>query len=808
MGDFDRKATRAIRSLFYGIFFLAPLVLFPKTFELFEFNKLWTIYTIALIILFLWVGKMIVSKKIIITKTPFDIPIALFFLSQVFATFFSIDPYVSFWGYYSRFNGGLLSIGTYIFLYYAFLSNFLPEKESEELEEKINPLYVSFAFISIVVGAFLVSVSEKAGFLQNIFLLLTFITPCIFFIKGFVYPPVKKLFLIMLCSGLVVALWGFTSHFGYDFTCLIFRGSLDVACWTDAFQPTVRLFSTLGQPNWLAAYFSILIPISMALGIYKLTNTKISNETPKQSFLSVVQGKKNIQAFSLIGLSLLFFIEILWSQSQSGYLGILAGLFTFFVGILYFILRHTKIKNIYKNLIIKSSVIIIILFFLTSFFMGNPLQGRIPVLSLSGFMQTFTPTTPLEQKINTKTQPIISPEELGGSDSGKIRLVVWRGALDLFKKHPLFGTGVETFAYSYYSVKPQEHNLLSEWDFLYNKAHNEYINYLATTGAIGFGTYLLMIFWFLIYTVKYLFNRSHINNLPVMLVLALLASYITILVSNFFGFSVVVINLYLFFIPALVLVLTGRIKKTNIPEGEMSPGKALLLIVFGVFCLFLLMQLLNFWFADQNYSMGYNLNRAQQYGQANKYLEDAVNLYPSEDLYKNELALNYAAIALLLTSEKQQEQAQVYLKRAVQMSADVIQRHPKNIVYYKSRVQTLFLLSELDKKYFDEALQALKKAKKLAPTDAKLLYNEGLLYGQKNDYDNAKKAFTRAIELKANYRDARYAMAVYLNQEAKQETNLAQKQKLIHQAQGSLTYILNFINQNDKQASELLENIK
>jgi hypothetical protein len=59
-----------------------------------------------------------------------------------------------------------------------------------------------------------------------------------------------------------------------------------------------------------------------------------------------------------------------------------------------------------------------------------------------------------------------------------------------------------------------------------------------------------------------------------------------------------------------------------------------------------------------------------------------------------------------------------------------------------------------------------------------------------------------------NYRGARYAMAVYLNQEAKQETNLAQKQKLIHQAQGSLTYILNFINQNDKQASELLENIK
>ncbi len=808
MGDFERKATKIIRSLFYGIFFLTPLVLFPKTFELFEFNKLWTIYIISLIILFFWVGKMIVSKKLIFTRTPFDIPIALFFLSQVVATILSIDPYVSFWGYYSRFNGGLLSIGTYIFLYYAFLSNFLPEKDSEEFQGKTNSLYILFAFISLVVGAFLVSISENVGFLQNIFLLATFVMPCIFFIKAFVYPPVKKLFLIMISSGLVVALWGFTSHFGYDFTCLIFRGSLDVACWTDAFQPTVRLFSTLGQPNWLAAYFSILIPISMSLGIYRLTNTHETRELSKQNLLSFVKERGNIQAFLLIGLSLLLFIEILWSQSQSGYLGILTGLFTFFAGILYFVLKHTKIKNIYKNRTIKTSAIIIILFFLASFFMGNPLQGRIPLLSLSGFMRTFTPVSPPEQTTNTQTQTVVSPEELGGSDSGKIRLVVWRGAFELFKKHPLFGTGVETFAYSYYSVKPQEHNLLSEWDFLYNKAHNEYINYLATTGIVGLGTYLFMIFWFLFYTIKYLFKKSYAGNLPVLLILALLASYVTILTSNFFGFSVVIINLYLFFIPALVLVLTGKIKKTNMPEGEMSPGKAFVLIVFGVFCLFLLIQLLNFWFADQNYSMGYNLNRAQQYGQANKYLEDAVNLYPGEDLYKNELALNYAAIALLLTSEKQQQQAQIYLDRAVQMSTDVVQRHPQNIVYYKSRVQTLFLLSDLDKKYFDEALKTLKEAKKLAPTDAKLLYNEGLLYGQKNDYENAKKAFTQALELKSNYRDARYAMAVYLNQQAKQEKNLDQKQKLIHEAQGSLTYILNFINPNDKQAKELLESLK
>jgi putative inorganic carbon (hco3(-)) transporter len=60
-----------------------------------------------------------------------------------------------------------------------------------------------------------------------------------------------------------------------------------------------------------------------------------------------------------------------------------------------------------------------------------------------------------------------------------------KGAWELTKKYPLFGSGVETFAYSYYNVRPVEHNLVTEWDFLYNKAHNEFLNYAATTGFVG-----------------------------------------------------------------------------------------------------------------------------------------------------------------------------------------------------------------------------------------------------------------------------------------------------------------------------------
>jgi O-antigen ligase len=74
--------------------------------------------------------------------------------------------------------------------------------------------------------------------------------------------------------------------------------------------------------------------------------------------------------------------------------------------------------------------------------------------------------------------------------------------------NPLFGTGVETFAFAYYTYRPAQHNMTSEWDYLYNKAHNEYLNYLATIGILGLGSYLLMIRSFSGLQLKSIFSKQ------------------------------------------------------------------------------------------------------------------------------------------------------------------------------------------------------------------------------------------------------------------------------------------------------------
>src|SRR5262245_58143066 len=103
--------------LFHILVLAVPLVFSIHTDELFEFNKMLLTYALTVCIVACWIVRMIVEKRWIWRKTPFDWPVGIFLLSQVLSTIFSMHIRTSWFGYYSRFNGGLLSILTYLALY-------------------------------------------------------------------------------------------------------------------------------------------------------------------------------------------------------------------------------------------------------------------------------------------------------------------------------------------------------------------------------------------------------------------------------------------------------------------------------------------------------------------------------------------------------------------------------------------------------------------------------------------------------------------------------------------------------------------
>ncbi len=813
------RINSAIKLSFTLLIGTVPLAMHPYTSELFEFNKMWLVYIYAIVIFFLWGTKALIQRSLEIRRTPFDIPLVLFVASQFIATVISMDPHTSFWGYYSRFNGGFLSTLSYVFLYYAFVSNFSFSKDDEENEKFNIYLFIAGVF-SFVVGIFIASELSKeyaksgapqVGWMQTFFLIEAIISSFTFFHFAFKFSSLKKLLTILLTSGAVVALWGLPSHFGYDPTCFIFRGTMDVSCWTEAFQPKIRMFSTLGQPNWLAAFLLILIPIASALSVNAAKKVNFRNPLSKSGLIFA----------TYLGLAFLFYLDLGWTLSQSGFVGFWVGniIFVLLFGTLTLRKHNFSLARTLRHKGFLTLLALQVLFLSTMLFTKNPV-AQIYVNSIMQRVSQSQPTaspapTPAANQPAPPAQPAL---EAGITGSGDIRKIVWKGAIQIWKAYPVFGSGVETYAFAYYKFRPAEHNLTSEWDYLYNKAHNEFLNYLATTGTFGLGTYLLFIGSFLFFAFKIMHKQMKRQLMGNPLLPAFIGAFVGIMVSNFFGFSVVVVNLLTFFLPLLYWAYTKPTEKyfmipKEATEGYItseSPGtgRIMTIVALGAFSLYSLIFLLNYWNADVHYGLGYNYNRINAFQQANPSLEEAVKMRGGEDLYKNELSVNLAALALTAAQQKDLNTASQYATRAKDLSDEVARDNPNNVVYWKARTRVMFSLAELSASVLPDSVAAIEKARELAPTDAKVVYNQALIYDQVGRKDEARKLLDIAIQLKSNYRDAYYAKALFLTQEAEQEKDTSIKNQKTQEASEILQFVLKNVAPGDKQTEDLLKSIE
>ena len=760
---------RGIEYLFYGLFLLVPLVFAGNTSELFEFNKMWITFGATIAIGFLWFSKMILQRRIVFKRTVFDIPILLFFISQFISTLISIDPHISLWGYYSRWNGGFLSTITYIFLFYAFVSNFW-NNESKDARNKPN--------------------QRAQGFWER---------------EPSGQEVVKRSLLVSLVSGLIVVLWAIPSHFGYDPTCLVFRGHLDVACWTADFQPRGRIFGSLGQPDWLAGYLGVLLPIAAAYVLNELRKSK-DLLNPRLIFYSL----------SFI----LFYVSLLYSGSRSGIVATIISLIIFALG---YIFLNRKSLEVVKNKFIYGLVGIIII---VSFIIGIqlPILNKFSWAEIQLHLQKTLPTVQNPSLNTTATESVpTSNIPVGGSSSFKIRSIVWKGGIAAWKANPIIGTGVETFAFAYYKYRPVEHNTVSEWNFLYNKAHNEYLNYLVTTGAFGLLSYLSFVGLFLVLSALNLFNirvrmTKYLGALSAAetwdqkdpLLLALTTSFLSILIINFFGFSVVILNIYLFLIPAFVLIILNLIKYTMIPPQPkytyISYGQWGVIAVMGIAAIIMTGMLIKFWIADTKYALGFNYNQAGDFQTAYPLLQNAVKMR-GEPVFLNEMSVNDAYIAAGLATGASSKSASV-IQNLAQQALDTTDKltkdYPNNVVFWKTRVRVLYTLSRVDPRFYPGALEAIQKTAQLAPTDASILYNLGVLYGQNGNSKKAAEILEKTISYRPQYSDAHFALGLFYHDLAVNKNGVIIDPSYHQKAIGEMNYILQNLSPKDARAKDYL----
>jgi len=452
---------------------------------------------------------------------------------------------------------------------------------------------------------------------------------------------------ISLLSGLLVALYGILQYFG-----------IDKNLWIQDVQ--TRVFSTLGQPNWLAAYLITLLPLVFLI--------------KKRSLLFF--------SYSLLTICLLF------TRSRSGLIGFI---FLHLLLMSFHFLKKFKIKFPNSKSYLRYSLLT---------------ASSLLLISLCFFK--FFPQT---QKLNLQSP--ITP-------SSTIRTIVWQGAYQLFTQKPLFGWGPETFAYTYWQVRPPIHNLTSEWDFLYNRAHNELLNLLTNTGVLSLFFYLFII-------------SISIFIRPTYLSFAILVQAIV----HFFGFSTSISSLlfytFLAYITIFSLPIQFKFNKQSIKSNKLWPIFILFLLII-CFCII------------KSFNQDILFQKAKTFVRANQPYA-ALTIFQKLDKSSpnNSRSQTYHCLTLAYLN---------HISEADTVCQTAYKLNPYATENLRLQAAAYWQIALTDPQYQTQAIKLLESIQTQAPTDPRPLLQLALINYLKESTPTAQTYLHQALELKPNYPDA------------------------------------------------------
>lgn len=215
------------------------------------------------------------------------------------------------------------------------------------------------------------------------------------------------------------------------------------------FENSKRIYSTLGQPNWLAAYLVMALPFVLYFALKSSDNKK----------------------WFYGGMFITAYANIWFSYSISGLLGFAIGITTFLVLNKKLVLTNQKFLGILFGVCFLLSILF-------------------PGIHKQRFEDVFIDLRKVSAQENlVGADSTVSDTTVNNiSDPGFIRTHMWKGTLNLIKSDPkimLIGTGPETFPYEFQKFRPPELNYSSEWDFILNKPHNYFLEEFSEVGLLG-----------------------------------------------------------------------------------------------------------------------------------------------------------------------------------------------------------------------------------------------------------------------------------------------------------------------------------
>jgi len=404
---------------------------------------------------------------------------------------------------------GLLEI-TLFFWALKIIFNFSEFKRNLKFYGKyLLPFFIFIIFVSV---STLFSRSPSFSFwgsYERCFGLLTWIHLFLFYALLIFNLKTKEqlIRLIGVIFGAVLAVVGYG---------ILQLNGVDFLEWYEKPSETYRVFSSLGQPNFLASWLLFILPLISWVFLY--------------CFNLWHQEKKSIlfPFFAFLLFAFVFFV-FLFTQSRGGWLGLIGQISA--LGL--FLLWYFKKKRLF-------------FLFLTIVF---GVAAFLIVFNLYHFNYSIS-----EKSLSPITGRLKSIAYLGGG-SGRLRLIFWKDGLDLISRRPIFGYGPETQRFYYVSYYRPEFAALEAINSYPDRAHNDIVDTLLTTGVLGLISYLSFIGMVFYWGLKRVMSKFDFSG---SIILALLAGIFGYLISIQFSFHIIPTAVY--FIGLMAAIVSFSLK--------------------------------------------------------------------------------------------------------------------------------------------------------------------------------------------------------------------------------------------------------
>ncbi|MBC7190455.1 O-antigen ligase family protein, partial [Candidatus Aerophobetes bacterium] len=370
----------------------------------------------------------------------------------------------------------------------------------------------------------------------------------------------------VVLSGAIAALYSIFQFYG-----------LDLPIWRKV-PGRMRLFSTFGNPNYLAGYLAA----SLHLGFFLLFREK---------------KRKGIFLFTIC----ILYAALLITQTRGAWVALFTS--TVFVLFLFLVFKRDFFRKNARYLALLSFLI----FILTLVYLfPNPLNMK--KVDVAGRVASVT----------------------NFSREAKQRLLIWQAALGIIKENPLFGRGTGTFRVFYplyqgkFLSKKENIDYIPRANISIN-AHNDYLQIISEGGAIGFFLFLLVIAGFY-YNIFSLLRKKRASFSLIFFSGAITSFLIHAIVS--FPFHIIQNGMVFWLLLALVERKKQPTRKTQKKFSLPSFLKWLIILIIFAGGIYLGYLRTRVFISDLYAKKGEILIEAGSFSLARKELERAVKINP------------------------------------------------------------------------------------------------------------------------------------------------------------------------------------